>query len=112
MGERLASNVRQVPVLEKPRVKVHICPVETLRRRHQMTTLSQSAPQKTLIHHMEKDTIAGERQKISPILIGIGNSAHGLAIKTNFHTAPMIPFPGSQTAKTVHDLLREHRYNE
>ncbi len=238
MDERLASNVRQAPVLEKPHVKIHIRPVETLRRRHQMTylrarstleTMSVRHPahgerrneklhvavalklkgvstifvaENTAGHHAERvlaedlvrlkrvydarrepfpkiqslaliarhpnsgddevvlprsisiDTLpegtpcmcekcvrlfrrllkylypeperASEDSDVSyekrynrwrktknfPILIGIGNSAHGLAIKTNFHTAPMIPFPGSKSAKTVHDLLREHRHNE
>ncbi len=41
------------------------------------------------------------------MIIGIGDTKQGLVLRTNFNTTPIVPFPGSQAAKSVHELLEE-----
>ena len=41
------------------------------------------------------------------MLVGIGALEQGLVLRTNFHTTPIIPFPGSRRAKSVHQILEE-----
>lgn len=41
------------------------------------------------------------------MLVGVGAVGDGLVLRTNFHTTPIIPFPGSRHAKNVHQILEE-----